>query len=63
MEWTKNVQNYKICSDDKKNKYKKYMEEAYGAQIYHNWHNMKLILLLYIRHHITVLGLTTATFA
>ena len=60
MEWTKNVENYEHCSDDEKNKYKQAMEEAYGAQINHNWHNMKHILLLHIRHHITVLGLTTA---
>ena len=39
------------------------MEGSYGAQIYHNWHNMKHILLLHIRHHITVLGLTTGIFA
>ena len=39
------------------------MEEAYGAQIYHNWHNVKHILLLHIRHHITVLGSNTAIFA
>ena len=39
------------------------MEEAYGSQIYHNWHNVKHILLLHIRHHVTVLGSTTAIFS
>ena len=63
LEWTKNIEHYEKCSDDEKNEYKKSMEEAYGTQIYHNWRNVKHILLLHIRHHITVLGSTTAIFA
>ena len=41
----------------------KAMEESYGIQIYNNWHLAKHFLLLHIKHHISVLGTTTAIFA
>ena len=41
----------------------KAMEEAYGIQVYNNWHLAKHFLLLHIKHHISVLGVTTAIFA
>ena len=43
--------------------YDKAMEEAYGIQVYNNWHLAKHFLLLHIKHHISVLGVTTAIFA
>ena len=42
--------------------YDKAMEEAYGIQVYNNWHLAKKYLLLHIKHHISVLGVTAVIF-
>ena len=62
MEWTKYVPNYENLSQFERKELKQSMEECYGVHIYNNWNTVKHILLLHIKHHITVLGTTTAIF-
>ena len=59
----KNIDGYDNLSADDKQEIEKSIEEAYGVQIYNNWHLAKHFLLLHIKHHITILGTTTAIFA
>ena len=39
------------------------MEEAYGTQIYNNWHYVRHISLHCMKHHATIIGLSSAIFA
>ena len=62
-EWTKHVPNYNNLSEFEKKELNQSMEEVYGVHVYNNWKIVKHILLLHIKHHISVLGITTAIFA
>ena len=63
LEWLRNIQNYESFSADEVIEFQEAMEEAYGVQIYNNWNNVKYLLLLHLKKHITVLGTTIAIFA
>ena len=61
--WTREIKDYKKMSMTDRIEIEKAMEESYGIHVYNNWHLAKHFLLLHIKHHISVLGTTTAIFA
>ena len=63
MKWLKNLKNWDHLSYEEISEYKKSMEEAYGVHIYISWKTVKHILLLHLKHHITVLGTSVAIFS
>ena len=62
-EWTSKIPKYNDLADNEKREIDKAMEEAYGINIYNNWRNAKHLLLLHIKHHMTIIGTTTSIFA
>ena len=63
MNWTSKIRNYDSFSTEEKTEITKAMEEAYGIHVYDHWYMAKKLLLLHMKHHLTVLETTTAIFA
>ena len=63
MNWTTKIPNYDLLSKEEKMEMMKAMEEAYGVHVYDHWYMEKRLLLLHMKHHLTILGTTTAIFA
>ena len=60
---TTKIPYYNDLAHSEKHEIDKAMEDAYGINIYNNWRNAKHLLLLHIKHHMTIIGTTTAIFA
>ena len=49
MNWTSNIDNFESLSFDEKERFQKFMEQAYITRLYGNWDAVKHISLNYIK--------------